>query len=52
MPKVVLITATRLLRAEFAQCPLGLSLRRMGFDRTLRLALIEGNQRGLPAAYN
>ena len=52
MPKVVLITATRLLRAEFDQCPLGLSLRRMGFDRTLRLALIEGNQRGLPAAYN
>jgi GT2 family glycosyltransferase len=24
----------------------------MGFDKTLRLALIEGNQRGLPAVYN
>lgn len=52
VPKVLLITASRFSRAEFAQCPLGRSLRRMGHDRNLRLALIEGNQRGLPEVYN
>jgi hypothetical protein len=49
---VLLITATRFSRAEFDQCPLGQSLRRLAFDGRVQLALIEGNQRGLPEVYN
>ena len=49
---VTLITATRLSKAEFARGPLGLSLQRMSFDPTLQLALIEGNEEGLPKVFN
>jgi hypothetical protein len=53
IPNVLLITATRFSRDEFAQGPLGRSLRRMTtFDKTFRVALAEGNQRGLPGVYN
>ena len=52
IPKVLLVAATRFSRAEFDEGPLGRSLRRLAYNGTVQLALIEGNQRGLPEAYN
>ena len=49
---LVLVTATRLSKAEFAQTPLGLSLQRLSFDRTIEIHLADSNQLGLPKIYN
>jgi hypothetical protein len=49
---LIAITATRRSKAAFAQSPLGLSLARMRFDRSLQLVLVEDNHLGLPIVYN
>jgi GT2 family glycosyltransferase len=49
---LTLVSATRCSKDEFAQKPLGLSLRRMSFDRTMELHVIIGNQQGLPKSFN
>jgi GT2 family glycosyltransferase len=48
----ILITATRHSKAEFSQRPLGLSFRRISFDNTVSLAIVENNQQGLPKVFN
>jgi GT2 family glycosyltransferase len=48
----ILVSATKYSKAKFAQRPLGLSFQRMSFDKTLRLAVIENNQQGLPVVFN
>ena len=49
---LIAITATRLSKAAFAQSPLGLSLERISFDRSMKLVLVEENHLGLPTVYN
>jgi GT2 family glycosyltransferase len=49
---IIVVTATRLSKAEFTVGPLGVSLQRMCMDPTLQLGLVEGNCEGLPKVYN
>ena len=49
---LIFVTATRKSRTVFDECPLGRSLRRISFDKSLVLSLWPENTLGLPVVYN
>lgn len=49
---LLLVTATRLSPDDFSRSPLGISLKRMAFDDTIKLSLTAQNTCGLPSVYN
>ncbi|MCL1926774.1 MAG: glycosyltransferase family protein [Syntrophorhabdaceae bacterium] len=49
---LIIVTATRYSQSDFDQSPLGRSLQRIAFDKSLYLSVSAENKLGLPVIYN